>query len=58
MLLSDKIRSLADIRHGHFELIRAVNYFIGNFDQPIKSKILAALDVDSLTVNGYMRIGH
>ena len=42
------------------ELIKAVNYFIGNFYQPIKFEILAtgaAVDVDSLTVIGFMRLG-
>ena len=41
-------------------LIRAVNYFTGNFDKPIKLEILAtgaAVDVDSLTVFGFMRLG-
>ena len=41
-------------------LFRAVNYFTGNFDQPIKLEILAtgaAVNVDSLTVIGFMRIG-
>ena len=39
-------------------LIRAVNHFAGNFQQPIKLEILAtgaAVDVDSLTVVGFMR---
>ena len=42
------------------ELIRAVNYYTGNFDQPIKLEILAtgaAVDVDSLAGIGFMRIG-
>ena len=42
------------------ELISAVNYFIGSFDQPIKLEILytgAEVDVDSLIVFGCMRIG-
>ena len=41
-------------------LIRTVNYFTDNFDQPIKLEILAtgaAADVDSLTVIGFMRLG-
>ena len=41
------------------ELITAVNYFTGDFNQPIKLEILiteAAVDVDSLTVIGFMRI--
>ena len=41
------------------ELIRAVNYFTGNFEQPIKLEILATeavVDVDSLTVIGLMRV--
>ena len=41
------------------ELIRAANYFTGNFQQPIKFEILAtgaSVDVDSLTVVGFMRI--
>ena len=40
-------------------LIRAVNHFTGNIDQPIKLEILAtgaAVDVDSLTVIGFMSI--
>ena len=40
--------------------IRAVNYFTGNFDQPIKLEILAtgaAVDVNSLTVIGFIRRG-
>ena len=42
------------------ELIRAVNHFTGNFDQPIKLEIFAtgaAVDVASLVVIGFMRIG-
>ena len=39
------------------ELIRAVKYFTGSFDHPIKVEILATVDVDSLTVNEFMRIG-
>ena len=42
------------------ELIRAVNRSIGKFKQPIKLEILAtgaAVDVDSLTVIGFMRRG-
>ena len=42
------------------ELIRAVNYFTGDFDQPIKLELLAtgaAVDVVSLAVIGIVRIG-
>ena len=42
------------------ELTRAVNYLTGNFDQPIRLEMLAtcaAVDVDTLTVIGFMRIG-
>ena len=39
------------------ELIRAVNYFPGNCQKPIKLEILATVDVDSLTVIGFMRKG-
>ena len=41
------------------ELIRAVNYFTGIFNQTIKLEMLATgaeVDVDSLTVIGFMRI--
>ena len=41
-------------------LIRPVNYFTGKFQQPIKLEILAtvpAINVDSMTVIGFMRIG-
>ena len=41
------------------ELIRAVNHFTGEFQQPIKLEILAtgaAIDVDSLAFIGFMRI--
>ena len=40
------------------ELIRPVNHYTGNFQQPIKLKILAtgaAVAVDSLDVIGLMR---
>ena len=42
------------------ELTRTINYFTGNFHQPIKLEILAtgaAVDVDSLTVIVFMRKG-
>ena len=42
------------------KLIRAVNYFPGNICQPIKLEVIATraiVDVDSLTVIGYMRKG-
>ena len=42
------------------ERIKAVNYFTGYFDQPIKLEILATgatVYVDSLAAVGFMRIG-
>ena len=42
------------------KLIRAVSYFTGNFDQPIRLEILATgagVNVDPLTLIGFMRIG-
>ena len=39
--------------------MRAVNYFLGNCQKPIKLEILAtgaSVDVDSLAVIGFMRV--